>query len=90
MCRRLRCPLPCAPWPWLQFKEISQAYEVLSDAEKREIYDQYGEEALKEGAGGGHDPFDLFSSFFGTGGHPFGGSFGRECPALASPLASAL
>lgn len=67
----------------VQFKEISQAYEVLSDVEKREIYDQYGEEALKEGAGGGmHDPFDLFSSFFGTGGHPFGGSFGRECPAL--------
>lgn len=57
-----------------KFKEISQAYEVLSDPEKREIYDQYGEEALKEGAAGGgmHDPFDLFSSLFGGGGHPFG------------------
>jgi DnaJ family protein A protein 2 len=45
----------------------------LSDPEKREIYDQYGEDALKEGmgSGGGMDPFDIFSSFFG--GSPFGG-----------------
>lgn len=58
----------------LQFKELAHAYEVLSDPEKREIYDQYGEDALKEGMGGGggmHDPFDIFSSFFG--GSPFGG-----------------
>jgi DnaJ homolog subfamily A member 2 len=47
----------------------------LSDPEKREIYDEYGEDALKEGmggGGGGHaDPFDIFSSFFG--GSSFGG-----------------
>lgn len=57
----------------LQFKELAQAYEVLSDPDKREIYDQYGEDALKEGmgGGGGHDPFDIFQSFFG--GSPFGG-----------------
>ncbi|KAI3470660.1 hypothetical protein Pfo_027323 [Paulownia fortunei] len=58
-----------------KFKEIAQAYEVLSDPEKREIYDQYGEDALKEGMGGGgssgHNPFDIFESFFG--GNPFGG-----------------
>ncbi|CAO2833054.1 unnamed protein product [Amaranthus hypochondriacus] len=57
-----------------KFKELAHAYEVLSDPEKREIYDQYGEDALKEGmggGGGGHDPFDIFSSFFG--GNPFGG-----------------
>uniref|UniRef100_M4DCN7 YTH domain-containing family protein n=1 Tax=Brassica campestris TaxID=3711 RepID=M4DCN7_BRACM len=65
----------------VQFKELAQAYEVLSEAEKREIYDLYGEDALKEGmggGGGGHDPFDIFSSFFGGGGgHPFGGGRSR-------------
>ncbi|GMG98397.1 hypothetical protein Nepgr_000237 [Nepenthes gracilis] len=61
-----------------KFKELAQAYEVLSDPEKREIYDQYGEDALKEGMGGGggmHDPFDIFQSFFG--GNPFGGGSSR-------------
>ncbi|PWZ25056.1 DnaJ [Zea mays] len=58
---------------------LAQAYEVLSDPEKREIYDQYGEDGLKEGMGGGggmHDPFDIFQSFFG-GGSPFGGGNSR-------------
>ncbi|KAJ6309704.1 hypothetical protein OIU76_014607 [Salix suchowensis] len=65
-----------------KFKELAQVYEVLSDPEKRGIYDQYGEEALKEGMGGGgagHNPFDIFESFFG--GNPFGvvgGSRGRR------------
>ncbi|GLJ11414.1 hypothetical protein SUGI_0166710 [Cryptomeria japonica] len=59
-----------------KFKELAQAYEVLSDPEKREIYDQYGEDALKEGmgGGGGHDPFDIFQSFFGGS---FGGGSSR-------------
>ncbi|KAL2921697.1 Dihydrolipoyllysine-residue acetyltransferase component 4 of pyruvate dehydrogenase complex chloroplastic, partial [Bienertia sinuspersici] len=55
-------------------EKLAQAYEVLSNPKKREIYDQYGEDALKEGMGGGsgmHDPFDIFQSFFG--GSPFGG-----------------
>lgn len=46
-----------------KFKEISLAYEVLFDKEKRDIYDKYGEEGLKEGAGGHPgfgDIFDLF------------------------------
>jgi len=55
-----------------KFKEISMAYEVLSDSEKRQTYDKYGEEGLKEG--GGMDADDLFSSFFG--GFPFGGGRG--------------
>lgn len=51
-----------------KFKQISEAYEVLSDSQKRAIYDQYGEEGLKgqvppSGGGGG-------SSFFQTGDGP--------------------
>jgi DnaJ family protein A protein 2 len=60
-----------------QFKELAQAYDVLNDPEKREIYDQYGEDALKEGMGGGgadmHSPFDIFEQLFGGGGG-FGGT----------------
>lgn len=51
------------------FKEISKAYEVLSNPQKRQVYDMYGEEGLDgaQGAGGGPEvnPFDLFSSIFG-------------------------
>jgi molecular chaperone DnaJ len=36
-----------------KFKEISEAYEVLSDDKKRQIYDQYGADALRGGMGGG-------------------------------------
>ncbi len=58
-----------------KFKEISQAYDVLSDPEKRKIYDRYGEEGLKrrtgQSAGGGRSAEDIFESFsevFGGGG----------------------
>ncbi|KAG0290064.1 DnaJ- protein scj1 [Linnemannia gamsii] len=55
-----------------KFVEVAAAYEVLSDKEKKGIYDRYGEEGLKQqqqqGHGGFHDPFDIFSQFFGGGG----------------------
>ena len=64
-----------------KFKEATEAYEVLSDAEKRGIYDAYGHEGLHRGAGGaggGPDGFpdfgDIFQTFFGNfgGAGPFG------------------
>ncbi|CAK7356943.1 unnamed protein product [Dovyalis caffra] len=60
-----------------KFKEISAAYEVLSDDKKRALYDQYGEAGVKSTVGGPSNayttnPFDLFETFFGPsmGGFP--------------------
>jgi len=54
-----------------RFKEISHAYEVLSDDQKREVYDRYGESGLSGEGGmggmGGMSAEDLFSQFFGGG-----------------------
>ncbi|EER35645.1 mitochondrial protein import protein MAS5 [Candida tropicalis MYA-3404] len=52
-----------------KFKKISHAYEVLSDPEKRSIYDQYGEEGLQGQGGPGMNADDIFSQFFGGGFH---------------------
>lgn len=60
-----------------KFKEITHAYEVLSDPEKRKIYDQYGKEGLEEGGGGGSAAEDIFSMFFG-GGRPSGPRKGED------------
>ncbi|AFR93444.1 chaperone regulator [Cryptococcus neoformans] len=61
------------------FKEMTHAYEVLSDDQQRSLYDQLGEAGLKEGGmGGGVDPQDLFSQLFGGGGGFFGGGGGRS------------
>ncbi|ORZ01142.1 hypothetical protein BCR43DRAFT_486447 [Syncephalastrum racemosum] len=65
-----------------KFKEISHAYEILSDPEKRQMYDQFGEEGLngQGGMGGGMDAEDLFSQLFG-GGLFGGGGGGRRGPS---------
>jgi DnaJ-class molecular chaperone len=72
-----------------KFAEIARAYEVLSDEEKRKIYDRHGEEGIKQheqrggGGGGGFDPFEQF----------FGGGFGgrrrdqeQRTPSVEVPL----
>ncbi|MFO0934940.1 MAG: molecular chaperone DnaJ [Gemmataceae bacterium] len=61
-----------------KFKEASEAFEVLADPQKRQMYDQYGHDAFKGGGGGGGgfntsgdlgDLFgDLINNFFGGGG----------------------
>ena len=66
-----------------KFKEVNEAYQVLSDAQKKAQYDQFGHAAFEQGAGGFGGGFggfggaggfeDIFSSFFGGGGSGFGG-----------------
>lgn len=71
------------------FKKISNAYEVLSDADKRAAYDRFGEAAFKQGGprgpgggfqgGGFHDPFEVFREVFGgMGGGGMGGGIFEE------------
>lgn len=75
-----------------KFKKISEAYEVLSDPQKRSIYDQYGEEGLKDmpppgSSSKGFNPRnaeDIFAEFFGN--CPFG--FGSPGPGRSTRFQS--
>ncbi|MBS0620257.1 MAG: molecular chaperone DnaJ [Verrucomicrobia bacterium] len=63
-----------------QFKKISEAYEVLSDEKKKQMYDQYGPEAFQAGgmgsAGGPHGGFSSMEEALRTFMHAFGGGGG--------------
>ncbi len=60
-----------------KFKEINQAYEVLSDPEKKQIYDQFGEDGLKgHGGFGGGGQYRDFGDMFDNFGDIFGDIFG--------------
>lgn len=70
------------------FKQVNEAYSVLSDAKKRQMYDNYGHEGVQQGGMGGFggggfaDMNDIFTSvfndMFGGGMGGFRGGFGRQ------------
>jgi DnaJ family protein A protein 2 len=80
---------PGDPTATERFQAINQAFDVLQDADKRQLYDQFGEDGLKEGAGG-HDHSDIFQHFFGGGFGGFGGGGGgrreRRSEDVVHPL----
>ena len=68
-----------------KFKEITEAYEILCDPKKRQIYDKFGKDAAlgndNNGPGGnGVNPFDIFNQFFDSHGGGGGGGGFPEMP----------
>src|SRR3954451_3832067 len=77
-----------------KFKEAAEAYEILSDPERRATYDRYGHEGLRSGgwsssAANFGSLSDLFDAFFGGSGAIFGGG-GRGGPRQGGDVAVAL
>lgn len=75
-----------------KFKEITEAYEVLSNQEKRQMYDQYGHAAFENGgmggdpgAGGFSDVSEILESLFGGMGGMFGGGTRMNNPNAPRP-----
>ena len=74
-----------------KFKEAAEAYEILSDPDRRQVYDRYGHDGLRRG---GQSPnfegfgsiSDLFEAFFGGGGGGFGGFGGGMGPRSGSDV----
>jgi DnaJ family protein A protein 2 len=66
------------------FKEINAAYEILSDEEKRKLYDKYGLEGVEQGDAPSAGGEDLFSMFFGGGGRRSAGP--RKGPSIQHPI----
>jgi len=81
---------PNNPEAETKFKEISEAYEVLADENKRAMYDKYGKDALKEGGFSAHSAHDIFEQFFGGGFGSFFGGGGRQGPRRTEDIAHEL